>query len=418
MPFAANRRDRLMKLLEIARITNGWTKGELAKALGRDVSNLGAESGNPKFDYMVALARALDWTLDDVSEFLQTDDAAVAALCEPARSGFDAINAESRRAMERGQFDDMLRLARDMYKAARTPEERAIACNREFGAWDRRGRFTQALEAIRRGLEEPVGSGLRYVMQSNLAMAYYRLGDFTSGYAIAHIIIDGLRGCSPDNKRERGALAYGFYIRGMCVRAEFQSDYPDAIKRADQAFADLTEAAALFDQIARDFEISYASAVANTARLAAIEVEVELGRRDPHEAVELIFERVPTRVDPRDWPCVDWLESFGWACTFCANISLRHFAGSELQRAMAVYTNKALEFAEPLNNWALREQVFSMQFATHQVLKESSGLDLDLTIDEEDIKLIAGTMGRFRRFRDLGVRVMETAKVVKSNDRN
>jgi len=53
-----------------------------------------------------------------------------------------------------------------------------------------------------------------------------------------------------------------------------------------------------------------------------------------------------------------------------------------------------------------------MQFALHQIMVDSTGYDLQYTIDDQNRSLISATMGRFPSFRPVGWQILETARVV------
>ena len=44
------RRDRLSRFVDLARVYRGWSRQELASNLGRDLSKVVPDSGNPKLD--------------------------------------------------------------------------------------------------------------------------------------------------------------------------------------------------------------------------------------------------------------------------------------------------------------------------------------------------------------------------------
>ena len=112
----------------------------------------------------------------------------------------------------------------------------------------------------------------------------------------------------------------------------------------------------------------------------------------------------------------DWLESYGWWCIFGCNIALRHIEDErDLQHHMAIFTNKADEIADRMNNWSLRERVFTMQYASHQRFLDWTGRMLALTLDNDDVKALVGTMGRFPTFRDTGWKLLQTARVVRDD---
>jgi len=158
--------------------------------------------------------------------------------------------------------------------------------------------------------------------------------------------------------------------------------------------------------------------MANTCHGGLLEVDVEVGLRSPQSVVQELLGGLDRTVEGKAGLAADWLESFGWWCIFGANVALRYLKGRELQRTMGVFTDKALELADRLDSWALRERVFTMQYTLHQVLADSTGLELDFTIDDEDVRMITGTMGRFPAFRGIGWKIFQTGKIIKDLEGN
>ena len=88
---ANDRRHRLGQLLDLAQNYRGWTRKQLSAELGRDPTKLVPSSGVPKLDVIIALAKTLDWTLDDVVAHLWLDET---PICEPNFDGdFEALDA-------------------------------------------------------------------------------------------------------------------------------------------------------------------------------------------------------------------------------------------------------------------------------------------------------------------------------------
>jgi hypothetical protein len=77
-----------------------------------------------------------------------------------------------------------------------------------------------------------------------------------------------------------------------------------------------------------------------------------------------------------------------------------------------VFTNKAVEIAERLGNWSLREQAFSMELVRRDRHGQATGFGEDWVLDEDEVRTIAGTMGRFPSFRETGWRILSQAKIV------
>ena len=110
-------------------------------------------------------------------------------------------------------------------------------------------------------------------------------------------------------------------------------------------------------------------------------------------------------------PVGDWLESWGWWAIFGCNIALRGLQEPQLHHNMAVFTNKAIEIADRLGNWSMRERAFTMEHFRRRRVADSTGFQPDWVLDEDDIRVITGTMGRFPGFRETGWHILEKARV-------
>ncbi|MHC4768993.1 MAG: hypothetical protein ACYTEI_09815, partial [Planctomycetota bacterium] len=164
------RKKRLEQLLELAQAYKGCSRKELARALRRDPTKLVPGTGIPKLDIVVELAGVLDWPVGDVAGFLWSRRPHGRFGADGA--DFDTLNRAAGEAHRSGRYELMLDLARQAYSVAATPEQRARACNRESGALDGLGRYTEVLQAIKRGMQEVgVAPEFRRMLQSNLANA-------------------------------------------------------------------------------------------------------------------------------------------------------------------------------------------------------------------------------------------------------
>jgi hypothetical protein len=82
---------------------------------------------------------------------------------------------------------------------------------------------------------------------------------------------------------------------------------------------------------------------------------------------------------------------------------------------VAIFTNKGYEIAEKLDNWALREKLFTLEFLQRQRLNDLVGSPLEWTIDGEEVRTIVGAMGRVPTFRQTGWDILNSARVVRQN---
>jgi tetratricopeptide (TPR) repeat protein len=426
MEVRTKRKKRLEQLLELAQAYKGCSRKELARMLGRDRTKLVPASGVPKLDLVIDLCRVLDWSIGDVAGFLWPG-ANLAPECDrgpygngnghDVASDFERLQLASRDAQRDGKYALAIDLAREAYGAAETSEERALACNREAVAWDGLGHYNSALEAEQRGLQEPsISTDLRRVLESNLANAYYTLWSLTEARSLSRDLIDVYELDPPEEYRDRCTQAFAYYVRGNTLRRMMTTETEAAAAHAAAALGDLKISQRLYRGLASDFDEASFAGIANTCRGGIIEVEVALERRSPEGALDELADGLEAVVDPDQSPPGDWLESYGWWCIFGCNIALRHLDDErDLQHHMAIFTNKADEIADRMNNWSLRERVFTMQYASHRRFLDWTGRMLSLTLDNDDVRALVGTMGRFPTFRDTGWKLLQTARVVRDD---
>ncbi|MHC5029172.1 MAG: hypothetical protein ACYTGR_20670 [Planctomycetota bacterium] len=406
------------RLLELASVYRGLSRRELAQELGRDASRLLPANGNPKLDYLIRLADVLDWPVNDVADAIlhQRNDEGPAAGANGAASSFAELNEAARAAHAAGDYRRMRELAMQMAKYATTPDERALAALREGGGWDGIGRYTAQLDCLRRGLQEEVESpDLQLLLQANLANAYYTVWCLLEARAMSRELIESFGDSVPSTRNARASHAFGHYVLGHASRRLVGREPQKRKLHAEAARVALARAMSLYTDLAEEFDHEPWRGIANTCRAGVIEVETDLGTLPAADALEQIGEGLDLVGDPEDRMVGDWLESYGWWCIFGCNITLRHLSGKELQRHMAILTNKGYEIAERLDNWSMLERLFSLEFIQRQQLNELAGVPVQWMIDNEEVRVIIGTMGRFPSFRSTGWKILETATVAASN---
>ncbi len=118
MDARTRRRKRLEQLLELAQAYRGWSRRELGKALRRDPTRLVPESGIPKLDLVVDLAKLLDWPIGQVAADLWVDDGppvtdgqAGKSAQEPGRNEYDVLQEGSVSAQREGRYSKAVTLA-------------------------------------------------------------------------------------------------------------------------------------------------------------------------------------------------------------------------------------------------------------------------------------------------------------------
>ena len=406
------RRDRLSQFVDLARIYRRWTKIQTAQALGREPSKVVPESGNPKLDLVVGLAEALDWDVGDVAEGIWRDEAEAYGEIETmAERGFAILDREAIEAHRAGEYRRMTELSRALFLAAHTGSERATAANRLAGAYDGLGRYTKALAALQRGLAEPgVPAHVRMMLEVNLANAHYALWHLVEACSVANSLVERFQSRPAETRTERVVQAFGHYVRGQSERRLIETDPLSGNSHAQRAREDLQIALTAYTTLAQEFDDASYAGIANTCTGAIFECDAALGVMDPLRAAEALSAGLDQVVDVVNYPPGDWLESYGWWAIFGCNVVLRGLSGPEMHRHMAVFSNKTAEIAERMENWSMRERAFTFEHLRRQRMNESLGYATEWLLDDDDVRTVTGTMGRFPSFRETGWRILESAR--------
>lgn len=414
------RTERLHRLIDLARTTRGWSRAELARHLRRDPTKVYPESGNPKSDFVVALASALDWPVGAVLETIWNGDASGSPRVvevKPSERGsssdkaFELLYSEAREAHDDGRYRDMIELAGRMYVSADSEERRAFSCAMEASGWDGLGRYTQEVDACRRGLAcQGVSSYTRNILRSTLANAWYSLWDLEPALGTAELLANHYESNPPKREVDWKRVAFVHYLRGH-VRRRFMSVEPDeADRHRELAIADLTTSERMYNDLSESLGDPQLAGIAATCRAGIDECRVHRGELDGPSTVAAMIHRVEEGLGSRSVPRGDVMESLGWTSIFATNIAMRTMDGADLQGAMKTLLGYTLDIADHLDNWAMRERAFSMQMSLHRLLSERTGLELDMSIDETDRTLISATMSRFPAFQQTGWAMLESSQ--------
>lgn len=412
MEAESSRRAKVDQLLDLAATYKGLNRRQLADALGRDQTKLSPASGNPKLDYLVRLAEILDWPVGDVADAIW--ERAEDSPGHDATSGsFDFWNDQARKAHREGDFRGMINAARRMWSCASTPPRRALAMLRESGGWDGLGRYAQELDVLRRGLaESPIEVDTSLLLTANLANTYFTLGHLVEGRSIARDLADRLEASRPAGRVPRAALAFSRYVLGNSGRSLAGHDPANGRFHASEAIRAYESSSWLYLALADEYGNDAWRGIAGTCAGGIMACEVDLGTRSAESAVEELVDGLGTVIDASDGLVGDRLESYGWWCVFGCEVALRHMGGRDLAQAVAIFTNKGYEIADRLDNWAMRERLFTLEYVHRHRAAEEGDPDSDWSIDQEEVKVIVGTMGRFPMFRSTGWRILQTATVV------
>lgn len=410
------RKHRLHALLDLARVSRGWNRAQLARAIGRDPTKVYPDSGNPKADFLVKLAGILEWPVGDLLESIwgETEisiapDSDATATPKAYRDLYD----DARAAHTEGEFQRVVDVSRQMHAIANTNERRAFACAMEYSGWDGLGRYLQGVEACRRGLHYPgINLTTRNILRADLANAWYSLGDLEPALGTVEMLATWYDENPPERPVDRKRVAFVRYLRGNIRRCLTTSEPEFRDAHGQAGLADLHAAAAMYREMAVELEDPSLAGIANTCDGGIIEIETELKLRDAGPAVDHLLRGVESAREASELIIGDWLESYGWWCIFGGNLAVRHLTGRAQQDAVRRFTTKALAIADRLDNWAMRERVFSTQFLAHRQIAEQTGLDIELQVSDQHRGQITAAMGRFPAFRPLAWQMLQSARLV------
>jgi hypothetical protein len=297
--------------------------------------------------------------------------------------------------------------------AADTAQQRARAHRREALAWRRLGRYLDVVGSATRGLQETgAAPALRRRLQAILAEAYYALWSLVEARCLCRDLLEEYEAQPPQTAEDRRIQALACFLSGQTARRRITVEPHRSKHLAAAARHVLERALELYRGLAVDDDDELLAGRANTCTGAIIEADVVLGRIRPADAVARLSAGLDRIRDPTGLSGPR-LESYGWWCIYGCNIALRHLADERaVQQHMAVFTNKADEIANQLDNWSMRERVFTMQYTRWERAAGSTCFEIPCVIDSDDVRVITGTMGRFPTFRQTGWRILHTARII------
>lgn len=399
------RKQRFQQLLNWARIVNGNCSGrELGQMLDHDSGHLPDLGEDPKLDMIMRLADLLAWPVECVIQYWANGSDGLnhegpGPNGEVQKTDCDQIIQAANKAYEEGEYRRTIALAQRAQPLASTARSFARACNFEGIGWGGLGRYAKGLEAWNRGLHcVGIPPPVRRMLEVNAANAYYVLGELAQARGMAQSLIDWYTENPAAERMDVGTEAFAHSVFGHALRRMIHVDPDTRLAHASKAKANLETSCRLWTRLPGDPAQEYWGGIANTCRGGIIEVEVVLGTRDAQSAIDELWKGLSPVLEPEEWPVGNWLESYGWWCVFGCRVAVRHLSEVEMQQPMAQFTIKGYEIADRLNDWALRERIFTLEHMGRMALAGCTGTRLPWPLDNEEKQLVIGTMGRFPGF--------------------
>lgn len=213
-------RERLEELQALARTYRNWSVKELAIALGRQPGRLIPDSGMPKIDVVVGLAKALDWPIEAVVDHLMKPSARHAARQKGDKpSDYASLFNESlQKRLERDYFG-AIRCAVRAGAVADNPTRRAAAWVIESDAHEASGSYQEALRCLQ--VASQVGEialDWRLLIDTKIANVLFMQGGGTQVIGIASSVLDYAANAEQTHVLDL-ARSLAYWARGHALRA-------------------------------------------------------------------------------------------------------------------------------------------------------------------------------------------------------
>ena len=388
-------RERLEELQALARTYRNWSVKELAIALGRQPGRLVPESGMPKIDLVVALAKALDWPIDAVVDHLVKPEASGRSgggvVATDASADFGTLySASLQRRLERDYFE-AIRLAVRAGAVADNPTRRAAACVIESDSHEASGSYLEAMRCLRAASQfDGVELSWRLLVDAKIANVMFMQGSRTQAIGIASSVIDYAAQAAESHVASL-AKALALWARAHALRASIPIRNFDAWRPlAVSAESDFHAAIALADDLRASnlgYEIrnlTFAPAI----DVALLELRAVLQPANAADCVTRLLEIVREGGDVS--PGVG--ERKAWAAIALANTAKRTVADDMQLWGMLELSSAALRaHAAATSNWYFAHQHLELDSERRRRL--GSLAHGARTLDATEAKLVAGVLG-------------------------
>lgn len=383
---ADRQRDRIVQLVELACIARGWTRAKLASHLGRDVSRLVPDEGNPRLDYVMRLADVLEWPIGEVArairEPLVGDDGA-------STTSYEQAMEMARGAIAKSDYRAAIAGSRAAQAKARSANEQAIAISHEASYLNKLGHHREAVEVATRGLAiGPLCALTRLRLQLCMVHGLAAMHQFSLALPCATMLLQQSPSVAEQDVSALALTAFAAYWKAYCHQRLSAIEEDRRREHLDEALRCYTIAKREFLQAAAASHQRELVSMGSICDAGLLECEVETGQCAAAVALSSVTQRVGMPLDSKGLE-IHELEAIGWWAIAGASIASRHLQKVDRDRSVAVFAEKALEVADHCNNKCMRDRVLAIQCSTPWALGDQYQLDI------EDRHLIIAHMSCF-----------------------
>jgi hypothetical protein len=402
--------ERIKLLVELACIARGWSRQALAAHLGRDVSRLVPEGGNPKLDYVMKLADALEWPVGDVAQAIWERRDGFAQFASRSCMVGNATFKAAKAAFDSADYIRARSLFTEMAETAQNPDESAASFGNAAAATCGSGHYTACIELATRGLQQKDLSLYRRIhLQVNIAHALLHLWQLPMALAMSEIVVQRATPERGDALMRR-QLAFAHYVRGF-AHLRLVTFEPDlATLHVNSGIEDLTKAIELNTELAITLSDAALFGLVNTCRSGLLELEVLAGSVTPDKALSAVDAAIDSLTEVQV-KANYLMESVAWWAIAGCNISLRSLTGESLQRTLAVFTEHVYSIADTLRNGGMFGAALNLEIAARRSFGLSDQEAHTFTLDREDRQLLYGASLSGETYRGLAWKVLERSAI-------
>lgn len=391
-------RERLGQLQGLARTYRNWSAKDLAQALGRQVGRLVPESGTPKIDLVIGLARALDWTPGTVIQHILAASEAGGGrsrvLSAPMQHGrgymeLHGIALECRR--ER-RLNEALEHARLALAAADTPERQIGGYLLVQSCLESMGRYRDAVDCIKSGLAvEGASPEWRLLLECRLANLLMLQSESTPALGLATNVLERCGDLEP-TPTTAIVRACCHFTRGQVMRAMIGVEaVPTARAAAVSAGNELIMSEQCEARLSAvgDAAIRQGLVLGESVRASLPELDAVCGTISPDEAVRR--QRAAIAGSAGDGEGVS--EARAWAAVGLAATARRFITDEVLLLGLLELASATLRVhAIRSNSWFFAHRHFELELERRRMLPEM-GVS-QRALDATEARLLTGVLGQ------------------------
>ncbi|MFZ4749125.1 MAG: hypothetical protein ACOYMM_01320 [Phycisphaerales bacterium] len=399
-------RERLEELQALARTYRNWSVKELAHALGRQPGRLVPDSGMPKIDLVVGLAKALDWPVEAVVDHLMkpASSARRSVVQQDTATDYARLYNESLQKRLERDYAEAIRLAVRAHAVADTPTRRAAALLIETQAHEAIGSYSEAVRCVRESTRiEGVSAEWRLYADSCLAHLLFMQGNTSHALGIATSVLEyGEKLPATIVTRTTRMLAH--WSRGHVLRSAIPTATTAAWRPlASSAREDFRAAQSIGAELVEEAgqHPTYFATFVHCVDPVVLELDAVCDESSADESIRTLLAMVRDDTNGH----LGQGERKAWAAVALATTVKRFTTDEMQQRGLLEIASAALRaHAVATSNWYFAHRHLELDAERRRTLT-GNGVACR-ALDAVEAKLVAGVLGQIPASRDSAAEFM------------